>query len=75
MPPCGPSTPDLRLGSRGPPLAFVGAVERHTASGGQGFPDHAAKYVLNLAHEIWDNQPLSIAMMAGSLNEGPQAGE
>ena len=33
----------------------------------------AASYILNLANEVWEHQPASIAAISGSLNKGPQA--
>jgi hypothetical protein len=44
---------------------------QHQAAG--DFPAMAAKYVLKLAHEIWESQPVSISALARTLNEGPQA--
>jgi hypothetical protein len=35
----------------------------------------AAKYVLTLAEDIWENQPFSIAALTGASSDSPQAVE
>jgi hypothetical protein len=35
----------------------------------------AAKYVLKLAEEVWENQSFSIAALTGASNDSPQAVE
>jgi hypothetical protein len=55
--------------SRDRASVMLQGVRAQTGDPGIAF---AASYVLNLAAEIWEGEPASIATMAGSLRQDPQ---